>query len=116
MIKILANNQAIFVYYRTFTFGTGAPIRNGISGVIVLAITLMIGITLVVSIVAIIICAAKRFGRQSTSIQTASMSTANPVSGGATYQPLDHPGLQDQSSGLDRFINRWIRWYSAPNE
>lgn len=88
----------------TFTYGTGQPIRNGISGVIVLAITLMIGITLLVSIVAIIICAAKRFGRQS--------GQTTQTSGGNAYQPLE----QDQSTALDRFINRWIRRYSAPNE
>ena len=68
----------------------------------------MIGITLLVSIIAIIICAAKRFGRQSSPMQTGS------TSGGNSYQPLDQD--QDQSSSFDRFINRCIRWYSAPNE
>jgi len=86
----------------TFTYGTGPPLHNGISGVIVLAITVMIGVTLFVSIVAIIICAAKRFGRQNSELQ----------SGTSSYQQLG----QEQSSGFDRFINRCLRWYSAPNE
>ena len=90
------------MFFRTFTYGTGPPLHNGISGVIVLAITVMIGVTLFVSIVAIIICAAKRFGRQNSELQ----------SGTSSYQQLG----QEQSSGFDRFINRCLRWYSAPNE
>ena len=33
----------LFAYFRTFTFGVGEPIRNGLSPVIILAITTMLG-------------------------------------------------------------------------
>ena len=110
----------LYLYCRTFTYGTGPPLRNGISGVIVLAITLMLGITLLVSVIAIIICAAKRFGRQNSTTQEGSVrgnvSTGNPYQPLPGDQEIETPLDSERSSSVDRFINRCIRWYSAPNE
>ena len=84
---------------------------------IILAITLMIGITTLVSLTAIIICAARKFGFGRRNI----VSEAGPLrtvssseSRGNQYQPLTDEQQNAESSALDGFVNRWIRWYTAP--
>ena len=50
---------------RTFTFGVGDPIRNGLSPVIVLAITAMMGSLVIVFITAGIVCVVKKWKKRS---------------------------------------------------
>ena len=72
---------------RTFTFGTGPPIRNKVSGVIILSVTLMAGITTLVALVAITICAARRFGRGNSGRLI--RQELNSSSDGNAYQTLE---------------------------
>ncbi|TRY67324.1 hypothetical protein TCAL_11130 [Tigriopus californicus] len=48
----------------TFTIGTGEPIRNGFSPMIILVMTIIFGILLLVGITAIVICIVKRVKRR----------------------------------------------------
>ena len=63
LVTILTNNLKIF-FSRTFTFGVGTPIQNGVSPAIVLASTAMLGILLVVLITSGIVCIVKKLKKR----------------------------------------------------
>ena len=50
--------------FRTFTFGVGTPIQNGMSPAIVLALTAMLGILIVVVITSGIVCIVKKLKKR----------------------------------------------------
>lgn len=53
-----------YTFFRTFTFGVGTPIQNGVSPAIVLASTAMLGILLVVLITSGIVCIVKKLKKR----------------------------------------------------
>ena len=54
--------ELIFAFHcRTFTFGVGEPIRNGLSPVIILAITTMLGSLVIVFVTAGIVSCVKKW-------------------------------------------------------
>lgn len=63
--KILDILTYFFLNFRTFTFGVGDPIRNGLSPMIILAITAMLGALIVVVITASIVCIVKKWRKRS---------------------------------------------------
>lgn len=51
-------------YCRTFTFGTGVPIHNGMSPLIILVMAIMFGVLMVIILISCVICAIKKFSRK----------------------------------------------------
>jgi uncharacterized membrane protein YhaH (DUF805 family) len=49
------------MHFRTFTFGTGRPIHNGLSSMVVLVIIIMFAILAIVFFAAAVMCCYKRF-------------------------------------------------------
>ena len=56
--------------FRTFTFGVGTPIQNGMSPAIVLALTAMLGALVVVVITSGIVCIVKKLKKRADQQQS----------------------------------------------
>ena len=70
------------LFFRTFTFGVGEPIRNGLSPVIILAITTMLGALVIVFSTAGIVCVVKKW-KKSVIVQQ-----ERPAQTGPNYQRM----------------------------